>query len=155
MDVDGTIKDGKIYMGQNGEVAKAFDIKDGCGISSILPELRIIPVVITARNSKIVENRCKELNIEELYQGSKNKLFTLNNLLEKNHSNLENVAYIGDDLPDIQCMKAVKDAGGLVLCPADAISEIRNIADFVSCKNGGNGAVRECIDYISSGNEER
>ena len=71
MDVDGTLTDGKIYMGSNGEVMKAFNIKDGCGIAMVLPKYGITPVIITARESKILENRCKELNITELHQGSK------------------------------------------------------------------------------------
>ena len=78
MDVDGTLTDGKIYMGKDGEVFKAFDIKDGCGILLLLPQLHIVPAIITARKSKIVKNRCDELNISELYQGSKDKLKTLN-----------------------------------------------------------------------------
>ena len=65
MDVDGTLTDGKIYMGQIDEAVKAFNIKDGAGISHVLPKYNIKPIVITARNSKILENRCKELNIVE------------------------------------------------------------------------------------------
>ena len=61
MDVDGTLTDGKIYMGQDGEMAKAFDIKDGAGIALVLPKNNIIPVIITARESKILANRCEEL----------------------------------------------------------------------------------------------
>ena len=64
MDVDGTLTDGKIYMGCQGEVMKAFDVKDGCGIKDILPEAGIIPVIITGRKSEIVKRRCEELNIE-------------------------------------------------------------------------------------------
>ena len=150
MDVDGTMTDGKIYMGPDGEVFKAFDIKDGCGIYLILPELNIIPVIITARKSKIVERRCEELNIKEIYQGSKDKLATLNKLLDRYGLDLSSVAYIGDDLPDIPCMEAVKKAGGLVMCPADAIVEIKEIVNYVSKYNAGNGAVRDCISYCSN-----
>ena len=107
MDVDGTLTDGKIYMGQDGEVAKAFDIKDGAGIFLILPKLDIIPVIITARESRILENRCKELGITELYQNSKDKLKTLTNILSKYGADLSSVAYAGDDLPDIPCMEEI------------------------------------------------
>ena len=149
MDVDGTMTDGKIYMGPDGEAFKAFDIKDGCGIYLILPEMGIIPVIITARVSKIVERRCEELNITEIYQGSKDKLATLKNILDRYGSDLCSVAYMGDDLPDIPCMEAVKSAGGLVMCPADAIPDIKNISDYVSTKNAGYGAVRDYIGYLS------
>lgn len=83
MDVDGTLTDGKIYMGENGEVMKAFDIKDGYGINEILPKLGIIPVIITGRTSKIVENRAKELHITELYQGKHDKLDTMLEVMKK------------------------------------------------------------------------
>jgi len=150
MDVDGTMTDGKIYMGPDGEVFKAFDIKDGCGIYLILPRLNIVPVVITARKSRIVERRCEELNIEEIHQGSKDKLATLNEILNRYDSDLGSVAYMGDDLPDIPCMEAVKKAGGVIVCPADAIDEIKKFADYISVRNAGDGAVRECIEYLSN-----
>ena len=73
MDVDGTLTDGKIYTGSNGEVMKAFNIKDGYGIHDILIPNGITPVIITGRTSTIVENRCKELGISDLYQGVKTK----------------------------------------------------------------------------------
>ena len=150
MDVDGTLTDGKIYMGQDGEIAKAFDIKDGCGILLELPQYGIIPVIITARESQILENRCKELNIQELHQGIRDKLTKLKEIVGED---LGVVAYAGDDLPDIPCMEAVKKAGGLVVCPLDAIPEIRAMADYVSGNRAGYGAIRDIIHYI--GNVER
>ncbi|WP_308692790.1 HAD hydrolase family protein [uncultured Treponema sp.] len=148
MDVDGTLTDGKIYMGSNGEMFKAFDIKDGCGIKDILPDYSIIPIIITARGSKILENRCKELAIEKLYQGERNKIGRLQQILKEENANLSNCAYIGDDILDIQCMTPIKEAGGLVGCPADAVQKVKNIADFISTRNGGNGAVREFIEWL-------
>ena len=120
MDVDGTLTDGKIYMGNDGEIMKAFDIKDGCGIKDILPTLDIVPVIITARTSKILENRCKELSINELHQGIRNKFEKLQEICRTYNVTLKEVAYIGDDILDLQCMKPIKDAGGVVACPADA-----------------------------------
>ena len=148
MDVDGTLTDGKIYMGYEGEMFKAFDIKDGCGIKDILPENGIIPVIITARDSKILENRCKELSIEKLYQGERNKIGRLKEILQEEGADLSDCAYIGDDILDIQCMNPIKQAGGLVGCPADAVQKVVDLADFVSKRNGGNGAVREFIEWI-------
>lgn len=154
MDVDGTLTDGKIYMGQNGELFKAFDIKDGYGVKCLLPQVRIIPVVITARNSAIVENRCVEMGVEELYQGKMNKLDTLIQVLQKfskidnKEYTLKDVAYIGDDLLDLQCMQPIKEAGGIVCCPNDAVQEVREISTYVAHRNAGNGAVREIIDRL-------
>ncbi len=147
MDVDGTLTDGKIYMGENGEIAKAFNIKDGCGILLILPKYEITPIIITARSSKIVENRCKEIGITELYQGVKDKLKMLREVVGDDFSS---VAYAGDDLPDIPCMEAVKKSGGLVLCPSDAISEVFCLADYISSFKAGEGAIRDCINYLTS-----
>lgn len=145
MDVDGTLTDGKIYMGQDGEMCKAFDIKDGCGIFLVLPKYDIKPVIITARESQIVQNRCAELNITELYQGVKDKLAKLREVVD---DDLNSVAYAGDDLPDIRCMEAVKSAGGLVLSPANAIPEIKAMADYVSGYKAGDGAIRDSINYL-------
>lgn len=145
MDVDGTLTDGKIYMGNDGEIMKAFDIKDGCGIKDILPTLDIVPVIITARTSKILENRCKELSINELHQGIRNKFEKLQEICRTYNVTLKEVAYIGDDILDLQCMKPIKDAGGFVACPADAVEQVIAISDFVSTKKGGDGAVRELI----------
>ena len=144
MDVDGTLTDGKIYMGNDGEMMKAFDIKDGCGIHDILIPADIVPVIITGRTSKILENRCKELGITNLHQGIKNKMEKLLTIT----TDLSTVAYIGDDINDLSCMEPVKAAGGLVGCPADAVKKVMVLADFVSTQNGGNGAVRDFIEWI-------
>lgn len=148
MDVDGTLTDGKIYMSNEGEFCKAFDIKDGCGIHDILIPAGIIPVVITGRTSKILENRCKELGITELHQGIQNKIEKLDEVLCGKKIAYSNCAYIGDDINDLPCMVLIKNHGGLVGCPADAAKKITDIADYVAKKEGGNGAVREFIEWI-------
>lgn len=144
MDVDGTLTDGKINMSVDGELFKAFNIKDGYGINEILPQYNIVPAIITGRKSKIVENRAEELHITELYQGEHDKLSVFLKLLKKYDCNKEDVAYIGDDNLDIICMKN----SGIVGCPSDASKDVKELADFVSSKNGGDGAVREFIDWI-------
>lgn len=144
MDVDGTLTDGKIYMSANGELCKAFDIKDGCGIHDILIPAGILPVIITGRNSEIVQKRCQELGITEVYQGISNKLEKLLEVTQE----LGAIAYIGDDINDITCMSAIKESGGLVGCPGDAAEQVKELADFVSEKSGGNGAVRDFIEWI-------
>lgn len=148
MDVDGTLTDGKIYIGSKGEVCKAFSVKDGYGIKNIIIPSGIIPVVITQRKSKIVEERCKELGIIEIYQGVHNKVFILNKVLEKLGFKLSEVAYIGDDLNDISCMEIIKKAEGVVGCPSDAVMQVKQISDYCCIATGGNGAVREYIDWI-------
>ena len=148
LDVDGTLTDGHIYMGQEGEIMKAFSAKDGYGICHIAKPNGITPVIITGRVSKIVENRAKELSITEIHQGVADKLPKLMEILEKNGDTLEQCAYCGDDLNDYDCMKNIKDAGGLVGCPADAAKEVIELADYVASKDGGRGAVREFIEWL-------
>ena len=144
MDVDGTLTDGKIYMGAHGEMMKAFNIKDGCGIHDIAIPGGIIPVIITGRTSEIVKKRCGELGIQQVYQGIKNKIEQLNSIAD----DLSQVAYIGDDINDLSCMIPVKEAGGVVGCPADAVERGKEISDFVALHNGGDGAVRDFIEWI-------
>ena len=84
MDVDGTLTDGKIYMGENGEVMKSFDVKDGLGIKLLIAQ-NIIPAIITGRRSLIVENRCREIGITEIHQGVKKKDTVLRALMDKYH----------------------------------------------------------------------
>ena len=129
MDVDGTLTDGKINMGPDGELFKAFNIKDGYAINEMLPAHDIVPAIITGRTSQIVENRARELHITELHQGKHDK---------------ENVAYIGDDILDIVCMNEC----ALVGCPADACHQVLDIAHFIAPNRGGDGAVRDFIEYI-------
>jgi 3-deoxy-D-manno-octulosonate 8-phosphate phosphatase (KDO 8-P phosphatase) len=145
MDVDGTLTDGKIYMGITGEACKAFNIKDGYGICHLLPTHNILPIIITGRSSSILEKRCLELGITELYQGISDKKELLVKLTK---GELDEVAYIGDDLNDLECMIAVHKAGGIVGCPKDAAKKVREISDFVSNLSGGDGAVREFIEWL-------
>lgn len=144
MDVDGTLTDGKIYIGNDGEIMKAFNIKDGFGIHDILIPNGITPVIITGRTSKILENRCKELGIKRLYQGISNKSEKLMEITKE----LNKVAYIGDDINDFSCMNLVIEAGGIVGCPKDATPQIKDVADYIAEHNGGEGAVRDFIDWL-------
>ncbi len=144
MDVDGTLTDGRINMGPDGELFKSFNIKDGYGINEMLPAHGIVPAIITGRTSQIVANRARELHITELYQGKHDKLDTLRALMAKYQCSRENVAYIGDDILDIVCMREC----GVVGCPADACPEVKELAHFVSSLKGGEGAVREFVEYV-------
>lgn len=146
LDVDGTMTDGKIYMSDRGELFKAFDIKDGMGIHELLREHQIKTAVITGRTSKIVENRAAELEIDFVCQGIRNKKYELERLMEGLHLEYEDVAFMGDDLVDLECMQLC----GVCGCPADAVKEVREAADYVADSRGGQGAVREFIEWILS-----
>ena len=150
LDVDGTLTDGKLYIGNNGEMFKVFDIKDGGGIHDILPEIGIEPVIITARKSEIVNHRCNDLNIKYVFQGIRNKAEQLKEFCASlgytlNEAGVyEEVAYVGDDLIDIPIMNLAY----LKCCPKNAAKKVLEVVDWVSDYDGGNGAVREIIEYI-------
>ncbi|MGL5972013.1 MAG: KdsC family phosphatase [Cetobacterium sp.] len=143
LDVDGTLTDGKLYISNLGDEMKAFNVKDGLGITQAISLGKEI-AIITGKTSQIVSKRCNELGIKEIHQGIKNKIGVLDSILEKYKISYENVAYMGDDLIDLAVMKKCKIAGA----PKDSVEEILHISDFISSKNGGEGAVREFIEYI-------
>ena len=142
MDVDGTLTDGHIYIGAEGEMMKAFHVQDGYAIAHVLPEKGIVPVIITGRSSKIVERRAAELKISHLHQGISHKLSKLQEVADGLGVAAEEIAYIGDDVNDLDCIRYC----GMTACPADAVPEVLKAVDYVCKRNGGSGAVREFID---------
>lgn len=144
MDVDGTLTDGCIYMGAEDEMMKAFHVRDGYAIANILPGKNIIPVIITGRTSKIVEKRAGELRILHLYQGVGDKLAKLREIAAELGAKPEQIAYIGDDENDLDCIRWC----GCTACPADAVPSVIQVVDYVCKRNGGRGAVREFIENL-------
>lgn len=142
-DVDGVMTDGSLTFDQNGVEYKTFNAKDGQGIVN-LKNAGIITAIITARENGTVKHRFENLGMTRLFQGQKDKLKAMKQLLEDYNLDFSQVAYMGDDLPDIPVLKEV----GLSCCPNDAVDEVREIATFISSKNGGRGAVREMCDLI-------
>ena len=144
MDMDGTLTDGKIYIGAGGEIMKAFDVKDGYGIRNMLPKYGIIPIIITGRTSAIVEYRAKELGISHLYQGTADKAKCIQDISKALSVPFEQMACIGDDLNDLPMMQFC----GIKGCPSDADVRIKSICDFICNAPGGHGAVREFIEWL-------
>ena len=144
-DVDGVMTDGSITYDENGVEYKTFNVKDGQGIVRITKE-GIITAIITARNNATVKHRFENLGMSRLFMGQKDKMVAMKQLLEEYNLDLSQVAYMGDDLPDMPVLKEV----GLASCPNDAIDEVKELCHFVSSKNGGRGAVRELTDLIYS-----
>lgn len=143
IDVDGTLTDGTIYIGNTGELCKGFHVKDGLGIQKIISK-GIVPVILTSRYSEIVIQRCRELGISEIYQGVNNKKEGIEKIIEKYEIKAEELAYIADDVNDLEAIQYAF----IRACPNDAAFEIKNICNFVSHYNGGCGAVRELCDYL-------
>ena len=143
LDVDGTLTDGGVYIDSNGVESKKFNIKDGAGIV-LAQQAGIEFMILTGRKSYCVEHRANELKIKYVFQGIADKLSHLQQFLSQQGLSPNNLAYIGDDVNDIECMHIV----GVTACPADAVEEVRQQCDFVSRYNGGQGAVREVCDMI-------
>ena len=144
-DVDGVFSDGRIYLGNQGEELKAFHTRDGQGIK-FLQAAGIEVAIITGRNSEIVRRRMGELGIQYIYQGQKDKRQAYQQLKEQLTLQDHEIAYIGDDLPDLPLIIRA----GLGCCVADAPSYIRQAADYCTQLPGGHGAVRELIDLLLS-----
>ena len=143
LDVDGTMTDSRISYSANGDEIKSFNVKDGLAIAS-WRKLGKQVAIITGRKSDIVDRRAKELNIEHFYQGIENKKEVLEELLLKLDLTMESVATIGDDLNDLQMIKASK----ISFVPRDASIYVEREATVILTKKGGDGAVREMIEYL-------
>jgi len=143
LDVDGTMTDSRITYTENGDEIKAFNVKDGLAIAS-WRKLGKQVAIITGRSSDIVARRAKELHIEHFYQGIHNKKEVLEDLLEKLDLTMDNVAAIGDDLNDLRMLKASK----ISFVPRDASAYVDKIATVILSKKGGDGAVREMIEFL-------
>ena len=143
LDVDGTMTDSHITYSEQGDEIKSFNVKDGLAIAS-WRKLGKQVAIITGRSSSIVARRAKELHIEHFYQGIDNKKEVLESLLEKLDLTMENVAAIGDDLNDLQMLKAAE----VSFVPRDASAYVDKVATVVLTRKGGDGAVREMIEHL-------
>jgi 3-deoxy-D-manno-octulosonate 8-phosphate phosphatase (KDO 8-P phosphatase) len=151
LDVDGTLTNGQIIYDSNGVESKAFDVKDGMAVASWTKKLDLNAAIITGRNSTIVEKRAKELGIQYLYQGIHNKKEKIEDIMKELNITWSNIACIGDDLNDYNMLQKAK----LSFCPNDAVQDIQHIVNIVCKKNGGQGAVREMIEYILEYNNNK
>lgn len=143
LDVDGVLTDGKLYFGNSGEELKAFSTLDGLGIK-LLQDSGVTVALITARNSALVQLRAQNLGIQHVCQGSHNKLQSLTELLKTLGLALEQTAYVGDDLPDLACLRQAR----LGIAVANAHDALKQQATWVTTLAGGAGAVREVCDLI-------
>lgn len=143
LDVDGVMSDGSVIYSSSGDELKAFNIKDGLGIK-LLQRVGIEVAIITGRSSALLERRARELGIETLIQGREDKRTALLELAQSRGLEPEQLAYMGDDLPDLAAIRIA----GIGACPADAIEAVRDAADWVATTPGGRGAVREFAQFL-------
>lgn len=140
-DIDGVWTDGGMYYDQLGNELKKFNTKDSAGVL-FLRFLNIPVAILTGEITNIVEHRARKLNIDYVFQGVSNKLEVASNLCQSLNITLENVAFIGDDLNDIQLLKKV----GLSACPINSPDCVRNIVDWILPIDGGNGVFRYFVE---------
>lgn len=143
VDVDGVLTDGRLYYGNNGEELKAFDIQDGLGIK-LLQRGGVQVGIITGRVSALLQRRADELGMEPVVQGREDKLTALNELLQNMSIELDEIAFIGDDLPDLAVINRV----GLGITVANGNAAVAAKAKWQTSRCGGNGAVREAAEMI-------
>ena len=143
LDVDGVLTDGRLYYGNSGEEMKAFNIQDGLGIK-LLQKGDIQVGIITGRVSALLQRRADELSIDPVVQGREDKLTALNELLETMDVQMDEIAFVGDDLPDLAVIRRV----GLGITPANGSAVVAAQAHWQTSKAGGQGAVREIAEMI-------
>jgi 3-deoxy-D-manno-octulosonate 8-phosphate phosphatase (KDO 8-P phosphatase) len=142
-DVDGVLTDAGMYYAESGDEWKKFNTRDGMGIK-LLQRAGIITAIVTQERTKLVARRAEKLAIPELHQGVMDKLSCLREMAARHQLALSQVAYIGDDINDLEALKAV----GFSASPADGMPQIAAVVDYVCQKKGGEGAVREIVEMI-------
>lgn len=142
-DVDGTLTDGGVYYDEHGNELKKFNTRDAAGFFCARA-VGIEVIVLTGRECYATTRRMKELHVSHVEQHIADKAAWLEAYMEKNGYQKENVAYIGDDLNDLKPMWLT----GYIGCPADAVPEVLDVADYVTAYKGGEGAVRDFVAHI-------
>lgn len=146
LDVDGVLTDGRVHLDADGREHKVFNVRDGTGLS-LWRQLGYQTAIISGRDSQAVVHRARELKIEHVIQGTTDKHTSLMEVVERTGVDPSATAAMGDDLVDLTMLRAV----GFALAPADAVPDVRAVANHVTTAPGGHGAVREAIEYLLRG----
>jgi len=142
-DVDGVLTDAGMYYSESGDEWKKFNTRDGMGIK-LLQRAGLITAIVTQERTKLVARRAEKLAIPELHQGVMDKLSVIRDMAARHGITLKQVAYIGDDVNDLEALKAV----GFSASPADGLPQVIEAVGYVCSKKGGEGAVREIVEMI-------
>ena len=140
-DVDGVLTDGSVILESSGEMVRTMHTKDGYALQHAVKKGYHI-VIISGGSSVMVKKRLESLGIEHIYLGKDHKLPVLNEHLQKHNISINQVLYMGDDIPDLPCLKEV----GVSSCPNDSSVEVREVCDYISHINGGKGCVRDVLE---------
>ncbi|WP_109438298.1 MULTISPECIES: KdsC family phosphatase [Aquimarina] len=142
-DVDGVLTDGTVLINTDGELLRTMNIKDGYALKAAVQQGFNVCIISGGKNEG-VRKRLEGLEITDIYLGAHHKTKQLNEYLNSKNIKLENVLYMGDDIPDMPVMEMV----GLPTCPQDAVAEVKEISKYVSFKKGGKGCVRDVIEQV-------
>jgi N-acylneuraminate cytidylyltransferase len=148
-DADGCLTDGGVYYGIHREKVKKFDMQDGMG-TRLLRESGVVTGIISSDDSLSTKYRAEDLKMDIIKIRVKSKIETLDEIVKKYNVKYEEIAFMGDDVLDIEVMKKV----GLSFAPANAVSEVKQVAKYILGQSGGNGAYREYAEYILNHNKE-
>lgn len=142
-DCDGCLTDGGMYYSEHGDELKKFNTRDGMGFA-LLRKRGILTGIITSESVELNQRRAEKLKLDILEAGCSDKASVVKRICEERGISLKNVAYVGDDINDLAVIKMV----GFGCCPADSISEVKSVADYVAGAPGGQGVIREIVDFI-------
>ena len=143
LDVDGVMTDGGIIPTPDGDFIRRYNAKDGYAIASAIREgLKIC--IISGGRGRMLENRLQMLGVTRYYLNCMDKVTAIREFAADHNIDLENVIYMGDDIPDLECMRLV----GVPVCPSDAAMEVVEASRYVSEYNGGHGAVRDIVEQV-------
>lgn len=142
-DVDGVLTDGGMYYSEEGDMLKKFHTRDGMGVT-MLRKNEIDTIIITKEKTKFVKKWSQKMNVKKLFDGIKIKESMIEKICTQYDVEAKNLAYIGDDVNDIKIMKKC----GLSIAPKDAVKEVKEVADYISAVNGGDGVFRDAVDLI-------
>ena len=143
VDVDGVLTDAGMYYGPDGEVLKKFNTRDGMGLARVR-QAGVAVAIISSEDSAIVHARAAKLKIDDVFCGAANKRAAIDELCVRHGLDLEEVAYIGDDLNDLPALECV----GLPCAVADAVEAVKSVAQYITERRGGDGAVREICELL-------
>lgn len=149
-DVDGVLTDAGMYYSESGDEWKKFNTRDGMGLK-LLQKAGLITAIVTQERTRLVARRAEKLTIPEVHQGVMDKLSMIRDMASRYGLTLEQVAYIGDDVNDLEALKAV----GFSASPADGMPQVLQAVDYVCRKKGGEGAVREVVELILEAQQPR
>ncbi|WP_109300130.1 HAD family hydrolase [Aquimarina sp. AU474] len=142
-DVDGVLTDGTVLIHTDGELLRTMNIKDGYALKTAVQQGFNVCIISGGKNEG-VRKRLSGLGIKDIYLGAHQKVKQLNEYMDIYDIKIENVLYMGDDIPDLPVMEMV----GLPTCPQDAVAEVKEVSKYVSFKKGGKGCVRDVIEQV-------